>query len=111
MDRDPAFPTPHTEYDGRLSSAYVSGLDDGTYYFRARRGGEAAAGSKAGSQEGTGADGVWSDTITLTVAHHPMSRVWPVLGIGSLLFLATLGVLIHGATRSDRDERAGEVTA
>lgn len=89
-DTDPEFGDPDIAYQGRLPSAYVSGLPNGRYYFRAR----------IEPQTEGATPGDWSDVVTLDVAHHPLSRVWPVLGVGGLIFLATCAVLLEGLMRT-----------
>lgn len=93
-DTDREFSDPDLAYQGRLPSAYVSGLPNGRYYFRAR----------IEPQNGD-PPGPWSQVVAVDVAHHPLSRVWPVLGVGALIFLATCGVLVEGMFRSSRSER------
>lgn len=87
------FPNAEIAYQGRLPSAYVSGLPNGRYYFRARIEPQ-TPGEPAGP---------WSEVVAVDVQHHPLSRVWPVLGVGALIFLATCGVLVEGMFRSARE--------
>ena len=69
---DASFADAQVIYTGAMPSAHVSGLRDGTYYFRVR------------SQDA----GAWSEAATLEVSHHPMTLVWPLLTLGGLVFVA-----------------------
>jgi hypothetical protein len=41
----------------------------------------------------------WSEPVTVTVAHHPLSRAVAFFTVGALVFLATLGLIVRGARR------------
>ena len=70
--QDASFSQARVVYTGAMPSAHVSGLRDGTYYFRVR----------------TQDTQAWSEPATLEVSHHPMTLVWPLLALGGLVFVA-----------------------
>lgn len=74
-----------TIYSGPDEATVLSGLADGDYYYRLRE------------RDGRH----WSDTVSVEVRHHPLSRALGFFTLGAVMFLATLGVLIRG-TRSNR---------
>ncbi|SET03719.1 hypothetical protein SAMN05216326_1109 [Nitrosomonas marina] len=78
-----SFDNPITLYEGKNSSLMLSGLADGTYYYRIR------AHQK---QPGT-----WSDTVRLDVAHYSLARVWLLFVAGALVFLSVAWVIVRGA--------------
>ncbi|PTN12866.1 hypothetical protein C8R11_102142 [Nitrosomonas aestuarii] len=69
-----------TLYRGSNSSLMLSGLPNGTYYYRIR------------SQTGT-----WSDKITLNVTHHSLIKAWLLFVIGAFVFFSIVWVIIRGA--------------
>lgn len=75
----PDFANSQTIYEGPDHASFVSGLDNGTYYYRV----------------GDGA-GQWSDTLTLTVEHQSMPLALTLFGLGFLVFALTVFVVIKG---------------
>ena len=69
---DADFTDTRVAYTGAMPSAHVSGLRDGTYYFRVR----------------TQDTEAWSEPATVQVTHHPMTLVWPLLSLGGVVFFA-----------------------
>ena len=69
-----------TVYRGKNSSIMLSGLSDGTYYYRIR-----AQGS------------LWSDTVTLHVSHHALVKAWLLFILGACVFSGIVWVIIRGA--------------
>ena len=67
-------------YNGPDNATFVSGLEDGTYYYRIRK-----------------VNGSWSDTISVTVNHHALSLAISLFIAGSIVFLLTVWVVVKGA--------------
>ena len=85
----PAFDEPAHVYAGPMASAHVSGLRDGTYYFRVRVFEDEAASP-------------WSRPARLQVEHHSMTLVWPLFLAGALVFLGTAGFVAKHAFATER---------
>ncbi|UXX78622.1 fibronectin type III domain-containing protein [Reichenbachiella carrageenanivorans] len=75
----PDFTNSHTIYQGPDHASFVSGLDNGTYYYR------------VGDDEGH-----WSDTLTLKVEHQSMPLALTLFGLGFVVFAFTVFVVIKG---------------
>ena len=76
----PDFENAQTLYEGKNKSLFVSGLRDGTYYFRLC------------DQQGT-----WSAPVKLHVKHHAIEKAWALFALGALVFLSIIFVIIRGA--------------
>jgi hypothetical protein len=70
-------------YRGRDTARVVTGLPNGQYAYRIR------------DIQQKVADG-WSETHTVLVQHHSLTRALTFFTIGLLVFLATLAVIIRG---------------
>lgn len=70
-------------YQGPDLGTFISGLKNGTYYFRVRA---------------EGRD--WSNVLRLEVKHHSLSLTFVLLGLGGMVFLCTAGMVIYGARKS-----------
>lgn len=84
---NPAFTDAELRYRGQDAASVVSGMPDGEWYYRAR----SVTGGKVSP---------WSDTIAIKVAHHPLSRAWLFFGLGTLVFAATLLLIIRGTEQN-----------
>lgn len=78
-----------TLYRGGDGATVVSGRFDGVYHYRARRGA-----------------GPWSDPIEVTVAHHSLTEAFAYLGVGAIVFLATVALILGGHRRHRREHGA-----
>ncbi|GJL75777.1 MAG TPA: fibronectin type III domain-containing protein [Nitrosomonas sp.] len=76
----PAFEQATTLYRGNNSSLMLSGLPNGTYYYRIR------------AQTGT-----WSDKVILNVTHHSLIKAWLLFALGAFVFLSIAWVIMRGA--------------
>jgi hypothetical protein len=74
-----------TLYRGPDTARLISGKPDGVYHYEVRRVDESE----------------WSEPTEVTVAHHPLSRALGFFLIGTLVFVATLAVVVRGK-RGDR---------
>lgn len=81
--RQPSFAEATTLYQGKNRSIMLSGLPNGTYFFRIRA-----------------STDMWSDTVTLQVSHYPIAQALILFVLGVLVFLSAAWVVIRGA----RDE-------
>ncbi len=79
----PEFINADVRYQGPDSAVVISGLSNQTYYYRVRN---------AGSGE-------WSNTISVEVKHHSLSRAFGFFTLGIVMFIATVAVLISGARK------------
>lgn len=80
-------PTTTRIYQGPDRAMLLSGLTDGRRTYRA---GE------------IGTDGrviAWSESVTVTVAHHTLARALTFFGVGATVFFATLILIVHGTRR------------
>lgn len=84
----PDFAAAKTVYEGPDRARVLSGEPDGRWHFR-------VAALEAGRPV------AWSEPVSVTVEHHPLSRAFWFFGIGAAVFLATLALIAHGARRGD----------
>ena len=83
QDTTSGFATARTIYKGPDLASFVSGLNNGTYYYRVR-------------EEG----GEWSSAVVVNVEHQSLQLAFSLFGIGALVFLMTVYVVIHGVRKS-----------
>ena len=84
---NPGAGDPSIIYTGPDRATLISGQPDGTSIYRVR-------------EIGAGEPSAWSEPVSVTVAHHPLSRALTFFGIGAVVFLATLALIVRGARRS-----------
>lgn len=72
-----------TIYQGPDSSSVISGLADGTYYYR-------VSDSFSGQN---------SPVLKVEVKHHSISRALIFFGLGTLMFVFTVVVLLKGSSK------------
>ncbi len=75
----------HTLYTGPDRATVISGQANGTRIYRA---GEIGPGGNIIA---------WSEPVTVTVAHHPLSRALAFFAVGAVVFLATVVLIARGA--------------
>ena len=80
----PSFTQSERLYQGKQTRTVVSGLRDGTVYYRARYRGE------AGWSE-------WSPPERFVVKHPAMRTALLLFGVGALVFFSTVAVVIRGS--------------
>lgn len=85
---NPQFSDSRIVYAGPDTARLMSGKPDGHYYYRLET-------------DAPGDAGIVSDTLIVTVEHHPLGRAFAFFGIGATVFAATLGLIIIGG----RNER------
>lgn len=67
-------------YEGPDRASFVSGLNDGTYYYRVK--------AKQGD---------WSETLVVEVKHHSLSLALSLFGLGAVVFMLTVLVVVRGS--------------
>jgi hypothetical protein len=70
-------------YLGHDSASFISGLKDGTYYFRVRSNG-----------------GKWSEKLVVRVKHQSLSLAFLLFNIGAIVFILTAWVIIKESQKS-----------
>lgn len=70
-----------TIYHGPDTASLISGLGNGTYYYRIRYDDQA---------------NTWSDVTMVKVSHHRLSRAFMFFMLGAIVFIATLVVVVTG---------------
>jgi len=76
-----------TLYRGNDTGTTITGLKDGTYFFR------------VGTDTGTKGDIAWEEATQLKVQHHPLTRAFGFFAVGVVVFLATLALIVTGSRR------------
>jgi hypothetical protein len=84
------FAVPRIRYRGPDEASVISGRRNGTYYYRVR----------AIPKQGT--PGPWSDAVAVEVNHHPLARAFGFFTAGSIVFVATLALIVGASVRSRR---------
>lgn len=88
----PDFHDARLRYEGPDDASVISGMRDGTRYYRAR-----IIDNDQASP--------WSKAVAVTVAHHPLSRAFMFFTLGVVVFVATLLMVIGGTKGGHRDGR------
>ena len=86
--RQPVFDDTDVQYMGPQHSSFVSGLENGSYYYRVR--------ARHPDEEEWGP---WSEVVHVSVQHHSRRFALGLMSVGGLVFLITAGFLI--AHRND----------
>jgi len=69
-------------YRGSDTASTVTGMTDGTWYFRARLD-----------------DGAWSEPLAVKVQHHPLGRAFGFFSVGAIVFIGTVWLIVGGSRR------------
>jgi len=83
---DPSFATYKTIYQGADAASVRSGLSDGTYHYRV-----------LDDVGGT------SNTVTVKVMHHTLSKAFGFFGLGALMFVILVVVLVSASRKKDAE--------
>lgn len=83
-------------YTGPDFARYLSGLNNGSTYYRIRA-----------IDPETEQTGPWSETVDLTVDHHPLSLALGLAGTGLVVFLLTVAVVVIGSYRTRKQASLG----
>ena len=73
------FSHPKVIYLGPDRASFISGLQNGSYYYRVRA-----------------SDGEWSEVVIVDVQHQSLKLAFALFGIGGVVFLVTVYVVVHG---------------
>jgi len=84
------FSQPKLVYAGSDLATFVSGLPNGTYFYRIRA-----------KHPETGAEGPWSKVFVLTVDHHSLTLALSLAALGGVVFLVTMVVVLMGARKEE----------
>lgn len=87
---DESFSAPQTRYTGTDPGTVVSGLPEGTHWFRVR-----AADAEP-----------WSAPLPVTVAFIPRGKLFLLLGIGGVVVVATIAMIVAGHFNTRRGGRS-----
>lgn len=82
--RRPVFNDTDVQYMGTQHSSFVSGLENGAYYYRVR--------ARRPDEEEWGP---WSTVVRVDVQHHDRNLALGLMGIGAVVFLTTAGFLLR----------------
>jgi len=74
------------KYKGQDTATYISGLPNGTYFFRIRA-----------IHHNTQQSGEWSEPLTLAVQHHSLYLAFILMAVGAVVFASTVAVIVRGA--------------
>jgi len=85
------FKNSSTIYRGPDQATFISGLKNGSYYYRVR----------AIDPNDQGKESAWSSTIEVTVDHHSLTLAFALAGLGALVFIMTTVVLITGINKDE----------
>lgn len=84
QSRTPDFKESEMIYHGHNDSFFLSGLQNGAYYYRMKVDNNA-----------------WSDTLTLTVKHHSFQKAWLLFILGAVVFSSIVWVIIRGEQHAE----------
>ena len=88
--QDPTFAKATTLYQGDDLATFLSGLENGEYYFRLRYVDEVSSDPVSD----------WSEALWLTVKHHSLQLALWLFVLGAIVFFLTVFVLIKGVRDS-----------
>ncbi len=89
---DSLFVSSNTRYRGPDLASYISGLPNGTFYYRVRE------------LRPTGFASEWSSAAKVHVEHHSLQLAYTLFGIGGTVFVLTVGVVLLGVRRATREQ-------
>jgi hypothetical protein len=95
VDSTAAFEAPTLLYQGPDKATFISGLPDGTYFYRIR-----VVGPEID------APGPWEQAV-VTVDHHSLNLALTIAGIGSVVFVLTVIVVLRGAASMNTEHGSG----
>lgn len=81
----PSFTQPKKRYKGEDTGTFISGLMDGTYYYRVRK-----------------TDGDWSNTVSVQIKHHSLTLAINLLILGAIVFLITTAVILFSLKNQNK---------
>jgi len=78
------FSEPTISYKGPDRASFISGLEEGEYYYRVRTAG-----------------GAWSEPLLIRVRYQSMTLAFTLFGLGGIVFLLTVLVVIRGVRQTN----------
>jgi hypothetical protein len=81
------FDNPATTYTGPDRATVISGKPNGSWFYRIRTLQDKNAGP-------------WSEPLTVTVAHHSLTRALLFLALGVTVFIATVLMIVRGSEKT-----------
>ncbi len=89
----PNFEETLVRYKGPDRASYISGLENGTFFFRVR-----AINTETNQVSN------WSEPAVAIVEHHSLSFALFLFCIGAIVFLLTVSVIIHGTMTVTKED-------
>ncbi len=90
---DAGFSEPLQLYEGGDDALFMSGLEEGRYFFRVR-----------GRHIDNDAWGPWSPSVELVCDHHSFVLMWTLFASGGLMFVLIVSFIVVNARSLDRFE-------
>ncbi len=84
QSQTPDFKAAKTLYKGYNDGFFLSGLQNGAYYYRINVN-----------------NGAWSDTLMLKVEHHSLRKAWFLFILGAVVFVSIVWVIIRGEQHAE----------
>jgi hypothetical protein len=78
------FHAPRVRYQGPQTSSVLSGIPDGTQFFRVRE------------KPANGTSGGWSDPVRFEVKHHSLATAAGLMALGAIVFVVTAWFVTKG---------------
>lgn len=79
---DASFETAQSVYQGKDGGTFISGLENGIYYYRVRAG-----------------NGLWSAPLSIEVQHHSLTLAIFLMVVGAAVFLMTLLMILRASKK------------
>ncbi|MBZ0254789.1 hypothetical protein K8I31_01920 [bacterium] len=92
QSNSPEFSNSITRYKGPDAASFISGLPNGTYYYRVR------------CIDAKDAISGWSEPAVITIQHHSMLLAFSLFFIGMFVFAATVFVVVYGSRTKPTSE-------
>lgn len=81
-------------YRGVDTASFLSGLDEGSHFFRVRM---------------AATPGGWSEPLHVVVNYPPLSRVWLLMGVGAVCLAALVATILGGHFRMSRGAQTNQL--
>ena len=88
--RDPNFHSPKQIYKGPDLGSFLSGLKEGSYYYRIRT-----------VDKDTAKYGPWAEPVTVKVEYQSMTLAWSLFSVGAFIFISIVIVVLKGANKEE----------
>ncbi|MCY4779405.1 hypothetical protein ORI89_07070 [Sphingobacterium sp. UT-1RO-CII-1] len=81
----PSFTQPKKRYDGNDTGTFISGLKNGTYYYRVRKVGDN-----------------WSNIVSVQIKHHSLTLAINLLILGAIVFIITTALILFSLRNQNK---------